>query len=211
MMLSKRLSKLVSKVPQCDTLLDVGCDHGFVAYELKTQGVAKNVMLSDISEKSLEKARELFAKNHIQAEFFVSDGIKSIQKKFDFCIIAGMGGLEIMNILQDGKIDNALLQPMNHIAELRLYLVQSGYKIVDDEIIFDGKFYNMINVKKGEDILTELEMMFGRTNLQNRSVDFVQYLKEQLRKKERILKGVPNGEKHDELSKYIDNIKELLK
>ena len=38
-MLTKRLQKLVSVLPQCEVLADVGCDHGYVGIEALTRAL----------------------------------------------------------------------------------------------------------------------------------------------------------------------------
>ncbi|MEG2001802.1 MAG: class I SAM-dependent methyltransferase [Clostridia bacterium] len=210
-MLTKRLRELTNRVPTCETVLDVGCDHGIVAYSLVKSGKVKKVLLSDISKNSLEKARKLIGDEFPESEFFVSDGVEKVESHFDFCIVAGMGGLEIAKIIDDKKIDHALLQPMNNIDVLRRKLIELGFAIVSDEIVFDDKFYNMIVVKRGIDELSQMEVVFGRTNLKNMSEDFVAYLNVEEKKNLEILKNVPKGERRDELVRYIALIKELLK
>ena len=60
---------------------------------------------------------------------------------------------------------------------VRIYLVNSGYKIVKDFVVKDDKqFYFVIKAVRGEDKLTELELYCGRTNIKERPKDFLEYL-----------------------------------
>lgn len=56
--MKKRLSAIISLIPQCDSLADVGCDHGYIGAEALASGIAKVVQFCDISEASLNKARK---------------------------------------------------------------------------------------------------------------------------------------------------------
>ncbi len=200
----KRFEEIIKRIPECDTMLDVGCDHGYISYEALNRGIAKKVVCSDISAPSLKKAQNLIGE---RGSYYVADGIpKNVE--FDFLVIAGMGGREIMKILEDRKPMRALLQPMKNIDSLREFLVRNGYKIKSDEIIFDGKYYNIIVTDIGFDTLSEDEIVFGRTNLQNLSEDFMSYLENELDKtKEIIIKAT--GKRKAELYDYIKKIEAI--
>ncbi|MBQ2804539.1 MAG: tRNA (adenine(22)-N(1))-methyltransferase TrmK, partial [Clostridia bacterium] len=57
-MLTKRLEKIVQAIPQCTSLADVGCDHGYIGLSALTLGKADNVVFVDISQPSLHKAKQ---------------------------------------------------------------------------------------------------------------------------------------------------------
>lgn len=203
--MTRRIDEIVKRIPQCDTLVDVGCDHGYVSYEALNRGVAKKVVCSDISAPSLEKAKTLIGEN---GTYFVADGIPCEIKENDFLVIAGMGGREIMKILSGRSPVNALFQPMKNVDVFRSFLVDSGYMILSDEMIFDGKHYNIIVVEPGKDELTERERLFGRTNLGNKSSDFISYLEDELKKSKQILMTA-SGKRKEELNEYIQKITEI--
>lgn len=203
--MTKRIEEILKRIPTCETLLDVGCDHGIVSYEALRRGIAKHVICSDVSALSLEKAKNLIGEN---GTYYVADGIPCPQSDFDFLVIAGMGGQEIMKILRGKLPCNALFQPMKNIDELRSFLVSNGYKIESDEIIEDGKFYNIIVASKGSDCLSEDEKTFGRTNLKNRSEDFMKYLASEEQKTKRILNSVSDKRKA-ELTSYLERLEKI--
>ena len=188
-MLTKRLSKIVSVVPQCEVLADVGCDHGYVGIEALVRGIAKRVIFVDVSAPSLNKARQNCPDEYFsRAEFVCCDGLGDVVA--DCAIIAGMGGLETISILQNAKHlpDKLVLQPMRNQRDLRAYLTRN-YEVVTDNKIHDYKFYDLIVAQKCDNPsnLTEMELEFGKTNLTSPTQDFLDYLQAEIAK----LHGIP--------------------
>ena len=188
---SVRLTKIVSLIPKCDTLADVGCDHGYVGIEALETGRANSVIFVDVSQPSLDKARLNCPQQHKkQVKFLCQDGLRQLVA--DCAVIAGMGGLEIISILQGATTlpQKLVLQPMRNQRDVRQYL-QSNYKIVVDEKFFDGKFYDLIYAERCEtpDKLTELELEFGKTNLVHPTEDFKNFLVKEQSKLTKILQG----------------------
>lgn len=205
-MLTKRLNYIVRVLPKCGVLADVGCDHGYVGIEALRQGVASRVVFTDISNACLHKAR-LNCPDGLQsqASFVCCDGLDGID--CDTAVICGMGGLEILSILQRAKrLPKAVvLQPMRNTQDVRKYVAEH-YRITLDTTIFDGKFYNVIvgeNLGESTKISTELEMEFGLTNISNPDCDFVQYLQHEQTKLTEILKSC----NADEVCKRLELVK----
>ena len=195
-MFSVRLNKLVSLIPHCDTLADVGCDHGYVGIEALRQGKASRVAFADISQPSLNKAmRNCPDEFSGVVSFLCQDGLGAL--KTDCAVIAGMGGLEIISILQTAKYlpDKLVLQPMRNQRDVRAFITQK-YEIVTDEKFFDGKYYDVIVAVQSDTptTLTKLELEFGKTNLVRPTEDFVSFLQLELKKLNTILAGTNDVE-----------------
>lgn len=195
-MQSVRLHKLVSLIPKCKLLADVGCDHGYVGIEALRLGKVKQVAFTDISQPSLDKAKRNCPEEFGNVvSFHCQDGLGQI--KADCAVIAGMGGLEIISILQQAKYlpQKLVLQPMRNQRDVREYLTQR-YEILTDVKFRDGKFYDVIVAKQSDSQreLTELELVFGKTNLQQPSQDFVDYLQLELTKLNAILQSTADVE-----------------
>lgn len=185
----KRLKKIIDFIPQCNVLADVGCDHGYVGLEALNRHVAQNVVFVDISAPSLQKARDNCpAQLKPNARFVCQNGLGNIF--CDCAVIAGMGGLEIISVLQNAATipHYLVLQPMRSQSELREYL-QQNYAVQRDEKFFDGKFYDLIFAELSPRgcTLTADEIEFGKTNLQSPTRDFCEYLKIQQQKYTQIL------------------------
>lgn len=195
-MQSIRLNKLASLIPQCDTLADVGCDHGYIGIEALRRGVAKQVVFVDISPASLLKARcncpDEFGET---VSFICKDGLTDTV--VDTAVIAGMGGLEIISILQQTQTlpRYLVLQPMRNQRDVRKYLTRC-YEILTDIKISDGKFYDMIVARLSDTptLLTDLEIEFGKTNFFDPGDDFVAFLQLEYNKLTQILSGCSDND-----------------
>ncbi len=212
--------KILSYVEPCNIVADVGCDHGKIGAELLLHKVCDTCIFSDISEPSLNKAYSLIKENELldKSKFVVCNGFGGYNNdiKIDTAIIAGMGGIEIANILaakpKNLEIKKFVLQPNNNVVYLRRALVSYGYKINLDEIIIDdGIFYNCLQVELGEDVLSRDELEFGRTNLNKLSPEFLKYLEFKLRQLFVILENVMGTDKEEEIKNLIYQIKNVLK
>ena len=195
-MQSVRLTKLVSLIPQCDVLADVGCDHGYVGIEALRLGKAQRVAFIDVSRASLEKAQRNCPRELIdRASFYCQDGIGKICG--DCVIIAGMGGLEIISILDSAENlpQKLVLQPMRNQRDVRKYISQH-YELITDEKFFDVKYYDVIVAERVEQPtkLTELELEFGKSNVSAPTNDFINFLKQEQNKLTNILDGCNDSE-----------------
>lgn len=180
--MTERIQKLISCIPQVNTFADIGCDHGYCSKGVLEKGLAKKVYIADISKNCLEKAKKLL-KAYIDSGTvfsFATDGLKGLPNDIDCALIAGMGGEEIIKILTSEKTLSRflVLQPMKNVDKVREVVVSLGYKINQDEVfILDKKFYDILVLEKGKDCLTKEEIMFGRTNLKNKNLAFLERLK----------------------------------
>ena len=90
----KRLRAAADWVEPCDIIADIGCDHGRLGAMLLLENRAKHLIASDISEKSLQKAKHCLQRHGLtgRAEFTVADGLEALDQKVDTVCILGMGG-----------------------------------------------------------------------------------------------------------------------
>ncbi len=206
--MSKRLQKILSAVPRCKILADVGCDHGYIGIGALQENLCNRVLFVDISSSSLQKASTaLPVQFRERAEFFVKDGIGNLQ--CDCAVIAGMGGLEIISILTNAtELPQWLvLQPMRNQVDLRQYLLQQ-YVIVSDTKFCDGKFYDLIVAKRSQTCqsLSKEQLVFGLTNIHCPTPDFVRFLRLEQTKTQNILHSCPTAPVKD----YLEMVNAVL-
>ena len=149
MKLSKRIYKIAEMVQRGETAADIGTDHGYVPMLLIKNSISSRVIMSDISEASLSKARETFRLCELHADesdFRTGDGLDTIRaSEVDDIIIAGLGGYTIADvldsdILKSRSFKKLILQPRKHSGALRHYLYTHGWDITYDVLAPEGKF-----------------------------------------------------------------------
>ncbi len=168
---------------------DIGTDHGYLADLLSKNEQVEKIIATDISAKSLSKLEaKINYKKLSKIETAVGDGLIPV-KSADVSVIAGVGGHEIVKILEsqnigdDGnrKCDYFVLQPAQNVNELRIWLFDNKIRILKDYIIFEAdRFYPIIIVqssKKQRNRKSIYNIWLGRDNDVSNN-DFVLFLKD---------------------------------
>ena len=112
----------------------------------------------------------------------------------DTVIIAGMGGLLTIRILEAGlkvlqSVSECILQPQSDLDKVRQFLHQHGFQIVQEKMLIDeGKYYVVMRVLHGEErIYTEAEYIYGRFLINEKHPVLKEYLEKQKAVKEKLL------------------------
>ena len=145
--LSPRLQTCCSFVYNGDRVADIGCDHGYLGIYLLKNGIAQSVIASDINKGPLESAIRNSEKFGVRDKmsFYLSDGVRNIPREFDTLVCAGMGGDTMISILEaapwlkDSQY-RLILQCQSKNGSLRRYLTDNGWKILQEQVVKDGKF-----------------------------------------------------------------------
>ena len=201
-MLSYRLSEIVKLCGKAKRIADVGCDHGKVLAEL-AKNKAEFLVATDISEPSVKKAEALLTELKFKNfSVRVGDGCQTLtdDDKLDVIVIAGMGGMEIIEILTNAtiKLKTLVLQPQNNVIKLRQFLTDNNFYIQTDKVVEDkGKFYNIIKVvKTNEPVgLSTRQLIYGKTNLRECNTHFIQMLEQENEKLMARLNNIKNDDK----------------
>ena len=131
----KRIDALIEEC--CgEVLADIGCDHGYVAVGAVLSGKVKRAVAIDISEKSLEKTRLLSEQTGVadKVRCLCGNGFAPLDEDVDVAVIAGMGGVEIISVLEaagDKLPARLVLCPHQNAYELRRWL-NGRFRIVKD-------------------------------------------------------------------------------
>ena len=222
MRLSDRLQTIANFIPKNTIVGDIGTDHGYIPIYLIENEISKKVIATDISKNSLDKIINSVkgTKYEKDIDMRLGDGLDPIKPfEVDTVVIAGMGGLLIRDILDKDKdkrdsITNFILQPNIATEELRKYLYENNFEIVDEKLVKeDGKFYEVIWAKKGkayvdQDIYYEI----GEKLLANRDPLLEEFLNNRIQMNEEILKELEGKETQRTMDRYrelTENIKEL--
>ena len=198
--LDPRLSRIAALVGTCECCADIGSDHGRLGAFLLQSGQCRRMVLTDISGASLSKARKLIALMDLEDRtgFCVGDGALAIDCPVDAAVIAGMGGETIASIVEGsaGRLHGArlILQPNVALASLRRRLNQCGWRIMDEDLVRDGRrIYPILVATEGEQKLNEIQAEAGPVLLERRPPLLADYTAFRLRVARKALSGAQQG------------------
>ena len=198
MQLSQRLSSVASMVTAGNCLADVGTDHGYVPIYLYERKIIPHAIAMDVNKGPLERAALHIAESGMKEaiETRLSDGLTALKPgEADSVVVAGMGGPLIIRILSahpeiTESLKELILQPQSEISEVRIWLYEQGYEIVEEHMIFeDGKYYPMFKAVKNPEAekLTNLEYKYGKISVLGEPEVLRAYLVREIANKQTIL------------------------
>lgn len=186
MNLPLRLKTIGDLIEDGEYVADIGADHGLL--ELYLLGKCQNIRILAIENKkgpfkNLSKTVSGF-KN---VELSLSDGLNVVNKDVTTLVFAGMGGLNIKNIIEANspKLNNVgkiITDAHRDLDVSRKVIVDCGYKIRSEQIVFEEeKFYVITEFIKVEEKpnYSEDEFQFGYKIYQDKLWSkYKEYLKE---------------------------------
>ena len=178
--LEDRLQRALFMAAPCAVCADVGADHGLLSAALLQSGRAEHVLASDISEKSLAKARRLLVGLGLdsRATFAVADGLAALDalhgRPVQTVFILGMGGAMLSRILLNGaeRLQGArlILGAQTDLPLLRQALCRIRYRIRDEQAVLEKeRGYILLGctpAAEGERAYDERETLLGPVLLQ---------------------------------------------
>ena len=227
MQLSERLSSVASMVTAGNCLADVGTDHGYVPIYLYERNVIPRAIAMDVNKGPLERAALHIAESGMKdaIETRLSDGLEKLKPgDADSVVIAGMGGPLIIRILSaypdvTDSLKELILQPQSEIPEVRIWLYEHGYEIIEEHMVYeDGKYYPMFKAVKNSraEKLSYLEYKFGKLSVLEEQSVLKAYLVREVENKQNILKKLTeeNSEKSkgraEEMKVLLAELEEML-
>ncbi len=212
MKLSKRLQAIENYVSENAIVADIGTDHGYIPVSLIENGKAKKVIATDISKGSLDKTVEFVKDLRLEDKIDtrLGDGLQVIKPyEVDTLIIAGMGGLLIMEILESNlktldSIVNFIFQPMVASRELRQYLVKNSFSILDEDLVYeDKKYYEIIYAQRGKtNLVKEIDFEINPLLIAKGHPLVKDFIKYKIKGGENILDELSRGETDKSIERY---------
>lgn len=140
--LDARLQLCANFVRPGAKLVDIGTDHAYLPVWLEKQGLIRSAVAADIRSGPLANAEEnlrRYETEHITVR--MSNGLEAIlPEEAEDIVIAGMGGELIAQILAQvpwvrQEERRLILQPMTCAPELREYLRNNGFVVLQEEAV----------------------------------------------------------------------------
>lgn len=173
--LEERLRQALFMAPAGKVCADIGADHGQLSAALLQSGRAEYMLVSDVSEKSLAKARRLLNALNLssRATFVVADGLAALdalpQGEVAAAFLLGMGGVTLSRILETGwrKLRGAtlVLGAQTDLPLLRRTVVEIGYRVRDERAVREkDRGYILMAcapAREGEPAYDERQLLLG--------------------------------------------------
>jgi len=221
MELSKRLQMIANCVPKnTHTVVDVGTDHGYIPIYLIKNKIAKRCIASDINLNPLNNAKSNI--HHYKMNDYIDTRLGSGLSKVtvgeaDAIIVAGMGGMLIIDILRDDleivkAVGLLILQAQSDIPFLRKYLHAINFSIVGEKMLYeDGKYYTIIIAKSGiEKAYLEIEYLLGKKLIETKSPTLQSYLNCEIKRLNQLIESLCN-KKTKQAQKRLQQLKKEKK
>ncbi len=145
MKLSERMRKIACLV-RGGSCADIGTDHGHIPIWLSLEGRCGKLILTDIAEGPLQKARENIAGLGANlSDLRLGAGLEPLEAgEAETVIIAGMGGELIASILEKDPVktfsfSRFVLQPRSREAALRMRLEKMGLPVTGEYLVREGR------------------------------------------------------------------------
>lgn len=229
MELSKRLKRIAEHVDKCESVADIGTDHGYIPIYLVKEGICKKAIASDINKGPIEKAKVNVAFEGVsnKVKCLLGSGLNPLKVgEVNGVILAGMGGNLTRDILladmdKVKKYDFIILQPAQNPEVLREFLYKNDYEIIDEDLIKDeGRFYELFKVKYNENsekLVFEDELYYEVSPLlreKNHSL-FKEFIEEKINRCETILSFIKEDteaakKRKSDLEEKINKLKGML-
>ena len=229
MELSKRLKRIAEHVDKCESVADIGTDHGYIPIYLVKEGICKKAIASDINKGPIEKAKVNVAFEGVsnKVKCLLGPGLNPLKVgEVNGVILAGMGGNLTRDILladmdKVKKYDFIILQPAQNPEVLREFLYKNDYEIIDEDLIKDeGRYYELFKVKYNENsekLVFEDELEYEVSPLLREKGHplFKEFIEEKINRCETILSFIKEDteaakKRKSDLEEKINKLKGML-
>ncbi len=121
----------------------------------------------------------------------------------------------MVRILTEGRevldsVSELILQPQSDIDQVRGWLHQNGYRITDEDMVFDdGKYYVMFRAVKGQDTLyNEDELIYGKLLIAKKHPVLKEFLIKEVAHADAILETLSRSESEKSKNRALQVMEE---
>lgn len=218
---------MASFVPPGKVVADIGADHAYLSVYLAQTGRSPKVIATELSEEPWRRACFWVSAYHLENQIEVRRG-KGLGALFpgeaQVVVIAGLGGNTIIKILAAApavlrRLERLILQPMTDAGDLRLWLVDNGWRLVEETLVEEeGRLYEIVVAEQGEEVTRDrLLLELGPRLIEKGNPLSVSYLERRKENYQRVLSSLARSrspeaqEKAILLTAKLTKVKELLR
>jgi len=218
MKLSSRLQCIANMVEKCETVADIGTDHAHLPIYLIKNSISKKVIASDLRNGPARKAQKNIKESGVEdaIEVRVGNGLEVIKPmEAETIIIAGMGEKLITRILENGQntakaCRNLILQSMTHHFELRAWLKENKYDIIDEDLCEEeGRIHLVLKVNNKVKNQDGINIYFGTILFEKNHPLLNAYIHKHIKEHEDVrneLSRVNSSKAHQKLKEFKERM-----
>ena len=166
MVVSERIKCIGDLITKSDVVVDVGADHGLL--ELYLIAKHKDITITAVENKiGPYKILESTLRGLKNVKLSLSDGITCVNRDTRTIVIAGMGGINIKNILdaypeKTKNVQKIIIDAHRDIEIARETIVNYGFKIKKEKIIYEQEKFYVIS----EFVKTDKAQKYSKNTMQ---------------------------------------------
>ncbi len=213
-------------MPAGAAVADIGTDHAYLPVYLVRQGISRRVVAGDINRGPFDGAlitvRASGLENYIDLR--MGDGLNILKPgEVNVLVIAGMGGKTVCAVFEQGRavmrqLQRLVIQPMRDIALVRRWLMDNGWRLADEDMVYeDGHYYVILVAEPGtEKVMDSFALEVGPCLLEKRNVVLREFLKRRSVEINSILAAITRAqsagaiERAEFLKQEAEKIEEVL-
>ncbi len=227
LILTPRLKAIANSIKGFDTMADIGSDHAYLPIYLARNGQVKKAIATDVNRGPVEISKDRIRNNEVQEKVEVrhGNGLEPIrQGESEAIVIAGMGGMLIRDILDNGvnvakSAKMLILQPMRDSDKVRKWLIEKGFDIIDEELVKEqDRIYEILWAEpSGEGKKAEGLMLVGDKIIQKKHPLAAEFVSKKADEMEKVIAAMKDmdtekcRERREECKMLLNFYREVLR
>lgn len=214
-------------VPPGKVVADIGADHAYLSVYLVQTGRSPQVIATELNAGPWRRGCFWVSACNLENKIEVRRG-EGLAVLFpgeaQVAVIAGLGGNTIIQILAAApavlrRLERLILQPMTDAGDLRLWLVDNGWRLAEEALVEEeGRLYEIVVAEQGEEVTRDrLLLELGPRLIEKGDPLLVSYLEHRKQNYQRVLSSLARSrspeaqEKAILLTAKLAKVRELLR
>jgi tRNA (adenine22-N1)-methyltransferase len=149
-LLSRRLECVLTLVPRCVVLADIGTDHAQLPVAAVCRGVAERAIAADLRDAPLQGARAHIDRSGVadRVDVVKGDGLLALRhRSVQAVVMAGMSGDSMLRMLEAApdvlaRLQHLSLQPNQNVGAVRAWALRNGWHLRAERMLEErGQFF----------------------------------------------------------------------